>query len=378
MRGPGDIEYRSAEHGDDSGIRKRGRGEENDFENGEVGSGEPGFALDASTSDRVQPFEIPSLIYERSKRASYESYGDGNPEVEYGNPVSYELEGECDTNEKHDDEPVEAGARADWYGDEEETVNESFERAGDWQTGAPVSVQSGLQTIYENEPEANENEQEVEYPYFEEVEEMNPDADENEDPFVFLETEDPNRTVYKIVINPTGECYSGTSDEAILLKWHYRLGHVNMRYLLRVAPGIPGMEELCKIKSSVKIPTCQGCALGKMKARPLPKATFKRAKEPLDRLHLDMSGQIHCKSYGGHQYYLAIVDDATGYKWTYVLKNKTDYLACIDHLFVRLGEMPKVLRGTPRAMRTDNAGEMISAEAREYMRTHRIWHELCN
>mmetsp|Transcript_18530 Transcript_18530/g.37664 ORF Transcript_18530/g.37664 Transcript_18530/m.37664 type:complete len:1503 (+) Transcript_18530:3729-8237(+) len=222
-------------------------------------------------------------------------------------------------------------------------------------------------------------------PEIDEVEALNPDADDF-DPFVGDEEcdhqqHDPNRKqkpVFRIVINPTGESYTGTSDEAVLLKWHYRLGHVNMRYLLKIAPGIPGMEELTKIKSTTVLPKCDACAMGKGKAKPLPKATFKRAANPMDRMHLDMSGIINCKSYGGHQYFLVIVDDATGYKWSYCLRKKSDYLECIDHLFTRLGDMPKILRGTPRALRTDNAGEMLSAAAREYMRKHKIWHELCN
>eukprot|EP00961_Rhodomonas_salina_P011034 147923-Rhodomonas_salina.2 len=220
---------------------------------------------------------------------------------------------------------------------------------------------------------------EVERPEINEIETQNPDEDE-EDPFIFADEQGGpgGAPIYKIVINPSGEVYHGTSDEAILLKWHHRLGHVNMRYLLRIAQRIPGMEELTKIKSTCKIPTCRACALGKLKAKSLPSATFKRAENPLDRLHLDASGQIHCKSYGGHQYFLVIVDDATGYKWSYVMRSKKDYLACIDHLFTRLGNMLKMLRATPRALRTDNAGEMISAEAREYMTKHKIWHELCN
>eukprot|EP00961_Rhodomonas_salina_P157521 2121162-Rhodomonas_salina.1 len=76
--------------------------------------------------------------------------------------------------------------------------------------------------------------------------------------------------------------------------------------------------------------------MGKLKAKPLPKATFKRAKAALDRLHIDASGIINCKSYCGHQYFLVIVDDATGYKWTYVMRKKSDTVACLDHFFTRL------------------------------------------
>ena len=75
---------------------------------------------------------------------------------------------------------------------------------------------------------------------------------------------------------------------------------------------------------------------------------------------------------------MIIIDDATGYKWQYVLRKNDDYLQCIDHLFTRLGEMPRIIRGTPRALRTDNAGEMLSPAAHDYMRDHNIWHEMCN
>ncbi len=120
------------------------------------------------------------------------------------------------------------------------------------------------------------------------------------------------------------------------------------------------MEELTKIKSSLQLPTCHACSMGKLKARNLPKPTFNRATKPLDQLHIDSSGIINCKSYGGHQYFLVIVDDCIGYKWSYVMKKKTNYLQCLDHLFTRLGEMPRVLRATPRAIRKDNAGEMLA------------------
>ena len=351
MRGPGYNEYRSVEHGDDDRVRKRVR-----FEQpcGNV----PDVAYDATQSFGYRPIDFNSHNEGGASGANFYDEGGGNPPENYQNPVAFDTDIVYD-KVAHDGSDYVDDSQASEYFDE-------------------VQPDAGE---YQVQPDAGNEEtmiSGVDRPDIEEVEALNPDDDENEDPFVDLEEESKNQTVYKIIVNPSGECYTGTSDEAILLKWHYRLGHVNMRYLLRVAPGIPGMEELAKIKTSVKIPTCRGCALGKMKARALPKATFKRAVMPLDRLHLDMSGQIHCKSYGGHQYYLVVVDDATSYKWTYVLKNKTDYLACIDHLFVRLGEMPKILKGTPRALRTDNAGEMISAEARAYMQKHRIWHELCN
>eukprot|EP00961_Rhodomonas_salina_P154764 2084660-Rhodomonas_salina.1 len=139
-------------------------------------------------------------------------------------------------------------------------------------------ARGGTRTVEIDESAYQYNEyNDFDQPVLTEVEDQNPDLD-HDDPFENLGNEASSEDaraagpVYSIVVNPGQDTYTGTSDEAILLKWHYRLGHVNMRTLLRVAPGIPGMEELCKIHSTCKIPTCKACSLGKLKAKPLPKA----------------------------------------------------------------------------------------------------------
>ena len=63
-------------------------------------------------------------------------------------------------------------------------------------------------------------------PNIEELEVQSED-DEDTDPFVDA-AENTQEPIFKIVINPTGETYTGTSEEATLLKWHYHVGHINM------------------------------------------------------------------------------------------------------------------------------------------------------
>ena len=64
-------------------------------------------------------------------------------------------------------------------------------------------------------------------PNIEELNVQTEDDDEDTNPFINTE-ENPHEPLFKIVINPTGETYTGTSEEATLLKWHYHLGHINM------------------------------------------------------------------------------------------------------------------------------------------------------
>ena len=64
-------------------------------------------------------------------------------------------------------------------------------------------------------------------PNIEELNVQSQDEDEDIDPFVNTE-ESPQEPLFKIVINPTGKPYTGTSEEATLLKWRYCLGHINM------------------------------------------------------------------------------------------------------------------------------------------------------
>eukprot|EP00961_Rhodomonas_salina_P282650 3819383-Rhodomonas_salina.1 len=65
----------------------------------------------------------------------------------------------------------------------------------------------------------------------------------------------------------------------------------------------------------------------------------------------------------GALYFVVFVDDASGYKMTYLLKKKTDFIGCI-----RFSLFPKVLG-------TDQAGEMCGGEVQEFYSKHKIWHE---
>ena len=174
-----------------------------------------------------------------------------------------------------------------------------------------------------------------------------------------------------IFVNPSMTEFKGTSENAIIAKWHTLAAHINQRYLRQVAPRIEGMEELTRVKATVPAPICEACQRGKSKHKALPKKTLKRSTEPMHRMHADMSGHVRVPTVDGAHYFLLVLDDATGYKFVALLRTKDEFIDALNHLLIRLGTSMKILR-------IDNAGEMTSARAFEFYEAHRIWIEVCN
>ena len=174
-----------------------------------------------------------------------------------------------------------------------------------------------------------------------------------------------------IILNPAMHELKGTSESAVLAKWHMLCGHINTKYLRQIASRIPGMEEVARLSGKVKLPVCETCNLGKSKHKPLPKKTLKRSTKLLHRIHTDMSGHIRVATNDGAHYFLLFIEDKTGYKFVALLRTKDEYLDALHHLCIQLGQAPEVLR-------LDNAGEFHSQKAYEYYELMRIWIEACN
>jgi hypothetical protein len=184
------------------------------------------------------------------------------------------------------------------------------------------------------------------------------------------ETEEMTREERIIELGPNEESVRGTTKGAILLKWHRTLGHINPWYLLRVAKHIPGMEELARLPSNTQMPHCDACARAKAKRQAKPPSTFKRFKEVMYMLHSDMSGWIRTKSIQGARYFVTFIDDASNYKFTFLLSVKDKWLEALDRVITIAGRVPKVFR-------SDNAGEICSARAEKYYKDRNIFHQTC-
>jgi len=184
-------------------------------------------------------------------------------------------------------------------------------------------------------------------------------------------TPEEYQSLPQIILNPAMHELRGTTEQAILAKWHMLAGHINSKYLKQISHRIPGMEEVSRLPSKVKLPVCEVCNRGKSKHQPLPKKTLKRSNKLLHRIHADMSGNIKVATNDCAHYFMIYVEDKTGYKFVSLLRTKDEYLDSINHLCIQLGQAPEVLR-------IDNAGEFHSHKAYEFYELMRIWIESCN
>jgi hypothetical protein len=133
-----------------------------------------------------------------------------------------------------------------------------------------------------------------------------------------------------------------------LLTWHLRLGHASrktMREFLHASK--------IKFKDQDEL-HCDACGLGKLKNGAIPGLSSNVAKEPLERICIDLSGRQRNRSLGGAEYFGVVVDQATGYTHVITVKTKDKFGAEV------IKWMKLVERQTGKkikVLRADNAGE---------------------
>lgn len=100
---------------------------------------------------------------------------------------------------------------------------------------------------------------------------------------------------------------------------------------------------------------CEDCALAKIGQKKTNKTDPNRSTVTGERLHIDIS-YVTTKSLGGDQYWLLVVDQASGFKWTRFLKSK-------DELADEMINLIREIKGdgkNPKYIRLDNAGENLN------------------
>ena len=158
---------------------------------------------------------------------------------------------------------------------------------------------------------------------------------------------------------------NAVEDDASPNLWHRRLAHV----------GEKGLNELAK-KSLIplakcKINPCDYCLFGKQHRVSFQKRSRRRDNK-LELVHSDVCGPLEVESLGGNKYFLTFIDDSSRKTWIYFLRTKDQVFQQFQkfHAMVeRETEMPL------KCLRTDNGGEYISRDFRDYCSKHGIRHE---
>ncbi|MBW0478834.1 hypothetical protein O181_018549, partial [Austropuccinia psidii MF-1] len=130
--------------------------------------------------------------------------------------------------------------------------------------------------------------------------------------------------------------------------WHRRLGHPGK--LLVKSMGLPSSDQLCRI-----------CELNKATHIPF-KSHFEDATLPLDCIHVDLVGPITPPSISGAHYFLTIVDQATSFKITRFLKNKSE---AYDQFISAKKLMENKHDRTIKKLVSDRGGEFLNNQFKE-------------
>ena len=133
---------------------------------------------------------------------------------------------------------------------------------------------------------------------------------------------------------------------------HKLLGHVSEEKTRAVA-------KYYGIKIVGKFETCSACAEAKARQLNIPKEVPEDRKCTVagEKLHMDITS-IKARSFGGAKYWLLVLDEATGYCFSFFLQRKKDTPKTILQLIKHLRTKGKYVK----KIRCDNAGENQKTE----------------
>lgn len=84
-----------------------------------------------------------------------------------------------------------------------------------------------------------------------------------------------------------------------------------------------------------------------------------KSKEVLDLMHSDVCGPMAVKYFGGHKYYVTLINDLSSKTWLYLLNNKYE-------VFKRFQKFKNEVENTTerkiKTLRTNNGGEHTTKE----------------
>ncbi|KAH9120170.1 hypothetical protein AeMF1_007526, partial [Aphanomyces euteiches] len=111
-----------------------------------------------------------------------------------------------------------------------------------------------------------------------------------------------------------------------LVQWHLRLAHLNFGAIKQAAEG--GVVDGLSLSKSdlVGSYSCDACEIAKARRMSYKNTHPYRAQVPLERVHIDKGGPITPPTFGGMVYYELYVDEASRFKWFFLLKSKSETL----------------------------------------------------
>lgn len=145
------------------------------------------------------------------------------------------------------------------------------------------------------------------------------------------------------------------SATVTLQQLHHRLGHLNVDAIKRMCN--QNLIEGVKLSGEAKF-FCEDCHVGKMQ-RASHKPTPKRVAANGEYLHADLCGPMEELGIGGMRYFLLIKDEATSFKYVYLLASKSEVCEKIKDMISLVSNSTS---NSVKHLRFDNGTEFINKD----------------
>ncbi|GAA5892810.1 uncharacterized protein JCM6883_007482 [Sporobolomyces salmoneus] len=170
---------------------------------------------------------------------------------------------------------------------------------------------------------------------------------------------------------PLGPLAATTRDagSASLMAWHRRLGHISLDTIISLArsEAVKGLTLTDTVKRD-----CEVCLLSKSRRSPFS-AISTDAPHTLYRLFIDL-GFVNEPDFEGNRIYLAIVDQYSTAKWTFILSSKRSE-EVLERWIEFKNNAERMIGQKIRFVRSDNGGEFISTKFIDTLRESGITYE---
>ncbi|OWY97744.1 Integrase, catalytic core protein [Phytophthora megakarya] len=157
---------------------------------------------------------------------------------------------------------------------------------------------------------------------------------------------------------------SGTTDKVLM--WHMKLGHLNIQAIKKMVEMdmVEGMEELT-LADFKKPFRCIACQRAKQK-RMSYKRHQKRQKECYARLMSDVCN-VGIVTPGGNIYFQLIQDEASRYKWVFLLETKAQAADNVMDLILKLEKENSI-----KIFSCDQGKEFVNKKLSTFLNEHQI------
>ena len=173
-------------------------------------------------------------------------------------------------------------------------------------------------------------------------------------------------TLYKTYVKVCKGQLNAVEDDASPNLWHRRLAHISEKGLQLLAK-----QSLIPQAKGDSLNPCDYCVFGKHHRVSFKKSSNRKISK-LELIHSDVCGPMEVESLGGNKYFVTFIDDASRKTWVYLLQAKSQVFQCFQQFHAMVErETGKQLK----CLRTDNGGEYISKEFRDYCSKYGIRHE---